>query len=365
MASIKENKKNGKTVSFRFTVCLERDIRGKQIRRYTTWTPPEGLTPSKAKKAAERAADLWEEETKAEYQKEKEAAANGQAYSIPPEKRRDDFVSFVEDTWLPLQVRSGNDKPTTVDFYQHMAKTITNYFNGAVLQEIGPLDIQKYLVYLRTEYKSNLGKPLSPKSLRHQYGTLNLIFGYAERQEMIAKNPMKKVDAPKKEKKPVDALTQEQAARFFSLLSACPLDFRCILQLLMTTGIRRGECMGLQWKDIDEKACTITIERNVSYTPESGVIVSTPKTANSVRTIPIMSSTLHLLQQLKQETQRQHPGTILKSAFLFPKGHDVFTPKDPNSVTRRVKRFMKNNGLPDLSPHDLRHPNVKPKTKSF
>ena len=105
MASIKENKKNGKTVSFRFTVCLERDIRGKQIRRYTTWTPPEGLTPSKAKKAAERAADLWEEETKAEYQKEKEAAANGQAYSIPPEKRRDDFVSFVEDTWLPLQDR--------------------------------------------------------------------------------------------------------------------------------------------------------------------------------------------------------------------------------------------------------------------
>ena len=364
MASIKENKKNGKTVSFRFTVCLERDIRGKQIRRYTTWTPPEGLTPSKAKKAAERAADLWEEETKAEYQKEKEAAANGQAYSIPPEKRRDDFVSFVEDTWLPLQVRSGNDKPTTVDFYQHMAKTITNYFNGAVLQEIGPLDIQKYLVYLRTEYKSKLGKPLSPKSLRHQYGTLNLIFGYAERQEMIAKNPMKKVDAPKKEKKPVDALTQEQAARFFSLLSACPLDFRCILQLLITTGIRRGECMGLQWKDIDEKACTITIERNVSYTPESGVIVSTPKTANSVRTIPIMSSTLHLLQQLKQETQRQHPGTILKSAFLFLKGNDVFTPKDPNSVTRRVKRFMKNNGLPDLSPHDLRHPNVKPETKN-
>lgn len=77
---------------------------------------------------------------------------------------------------------------------------------------------------------------------------------------------MKKIDAPKKEKRQVDALTQEQAARFFSLLSACPVDIRCILQLLITTGIRRGECMGLQWKDIDEKACTITIERNVSCT---------------------------------------------------------------------------------------------------
>ena len=47
-------------------------------------------------------------------------------------------------------------------------------------------------VYLRTQYKGKLGKPLSPKSLRHQYGTLNLIFGYAEKQEMIVKNPMRK-----------------------------------------------------------------------------------------------------------------------------------------------------------------------------
>ena len=139
----------------------------------------------------------------------------GQAYRLPPDKRRDDFTAFINDTWLPLQVCGGNDKPTTVAFYQHMAKYITDYFQGAVLQEISPIDIQKYLVYLRTQYKSRLGKPLSPKTLRHQYATLNLIFGYAEKQEMIAKNPMCKVDAPKKEKKSVDALTQEQAAQFF------------------------------------------------------------------------------------------------------------------------------------------------------
>ena len=58
MANIRENQKNGKTVSYRFTVCLERDARGKQVRKYTTWTPPEGLTPAKAKKAAERAAEM-------------------------------------------------------------------------------------------------------------------------------------------------------------------------------------------------------------------------------------------------------------------------------------------------------------------
>ena len=72
MANIRENKRDGKLISYRFTVCLGRDANNKQIRRYTTWDIPEGLTPAKAKKAAERAADAWEREEREEYQKEKE-----------------------------------------------------------------------------------------------------------------------------------------------------------------------------------------------------------------------------------------------------------------------------------------------------
>ena len=67
MANIREKQKDGKIFSFSFTACLERDAQGKQVRRYTTWIPPEGLTPSRARKAAERAADAWENEIKAEY----------------------------------------------------------------------------------------------------------------------------------------------------------------------------------------------------------------------------------------------------------------------------------------------------------
>ena len=365
MANIRENKRNGKLVSYRFTVCLDRDAQGKQIRRYCTWTPEQGTTPSKARKATERAADAWEQEVRAEYQKQQEAKAQGRAYSLPPEKRKDDFVAFVTDTWFAVNVCGGDAKPATIAFYEYMSKPITEYFKGAVLQDITPIDIQKYFIYLRTDYKTKAGKPFSAKSLRHQYVTLTAIFGYAEKQEMVSKNPMCNVDAPKQEKKPVDALTEEQAQEFFKALSDCPLDFHCILQLLITTGMRRGECLGLQWGDIDEMGGTITISRNVSYTPQSGIVVSTPKTTNSVRTIPIMKNTLRLLQQLKSQMQNQHPDTVLTKAFLFPKSNEVFFPRDPNSVTWRVKRFMKRNGFPDLSPHDLRHPYVKHKTKSF
>ena len=58
MTIIRENTKNGKVISYRFTACMERDVRGRQIRKYTTWTPPAGLTAAKAKKAADRASSV-------------------------------------------------------------------------------------------------------------------------------------------------------------------------------------------------------------------------------------------------------------------------------------------------------------------
>ena len=257
--------------------------------------------------------------------------------------------------WFPLQVCNGNDKQTTVTFYKNMKKQIVEYFDGKVLQEISPLHIQRFLSYMSNEYKTERDKPLAPKTVRHYYNVLGMIFAYAEKQGMIAANPMLKVDAPKKDKKPVDALTQEQAQHFFRALADSPLDFHCMLHLLLTSGIRRGECLCLKWKDLDEQRATLTIERSAVYRPETGTTISTPKTADSIRTIPIMPATLRLLQQLKKQTRAEHSNTVLQNAFIFPSDKDLFLPRDPNAVTRRVKRFMKRNDLPDLSPHDLRH----------
>ena len=355
MASIRENLKDGKVVSYRFIACMERDAQGKQIRKYLTWTPPDGLTPSKTRKLAEREAEKWEEEIRQEYEKQKEAEAVGLTYSLPPEKRHDSFIIFINDVWFPIQIASGNRKPTTVAFYEHMIKPITAYFDGAFLQDISPIQIQKYLIYLKTEYRNHLDKPLSDRSIRHQYTTLNTIFAYAERNGYIVKNPMTLVEKPTKGRKPVDAFTPEQAKQFLSELSACPLDFHCLMLLLITTGIRRGECMGLQWRDIDEDGLTLSIERNVTYTPKSGVVVDTPKTSNSIRTVPLMESVMMLLREYKGEVQKQNPKADLDTAYLFPKDGDLFSARDPNSVTRRVKRFMRLHDLPDMSPHDLRH----------
>ena len=125
MANIRENKKNGKTVSYRFIVCLGKDTQGKQIRKYSTWTPPEGMTPSKARKAAERAADAWEDEIRTTSQIAPDIET---PQILPPEKRHDDFVAFVNDTWMPLQVSGNNRKPKTISFYRSMTKIMNAYF---------------------------------------------------------------------------------------------------------------------------------------------------------------------------------------------------------------------------------------------
>ena len=349
MATIIKNLKDGKVVSYKFRAYLGRTECGTQIARYTTWTIPEGITPSKAERLAQKAATAWEKEVKDEYEKDLNDTARIKAREI--DKQRTDFPDFIQQTWFSLCVRDGNHKPTTVEFYRHITNKIAEYFKGAILQRITSLQIQEYIIYLRTKYRTRLGNPLSDKTIRHHYCILTLIFGFAVEQELINKNPMDKVECPKLSKKKVDALTQEEAQTFFSLLPNCALDFQCMLYLLITTGMRRGELMGLQWRDIDFDSMTIEIKRNITYTPESGVIADTPKTENSIRIIPLIPAVADLLR--KYQTEINPKGA--QDTFLFPseQGNDI--PRDPNAITRRVKRFMQTNGLPDLSPHDLRH----------
>ena len=361
MAQIQEKVKNGKIVSFKIKVFLGRDDNGKQIFRCKTWKPPTGMTASKSRKEAERVAVLWEMELTAppppepkpkRERKKKEPVADAQE---GPKVHKITFDEFVEDVWLPLCVRDGSHRPATVAMYTNILKVILPQFEDVPLQEITGIRISQYLRWLRNEYRKPDGKPLSEKSIKHHYNILGLIFGYAEKQDIIEKNPMKKVDPPKVSKKSVDALSDDEAVRFFNALLTCDLEFRCMLQVFITTGLRRGECIGLQWQDIDFQKQTLTVNRSVTYTPECGIVVAPPKTAHSIRTIPVVGSTLGLLKQLQKQQEREHPATILNCAYVFPRPGDPFEARDPSAITRHMKRFIKSAGLPDVSPHDLRH----------
>ena len=349
MAAIIRNEKEGKLVSFKFKAYLGRDECGKQLFRCTTWRVPDEISPAKAQKAAEKAAAQWEKEVREEYGKDLEDPERVRKREI--ERTHTEFSKFALETWFPLCINDGQHKHTTVDFYRHTTNRVAEYFKGRTLQNISSMDVQKFLNYLRMEYRTKQGKPVSDKTVRHAYCVLVLIFGFAAEQELILKNPMDKVDCPKLAKKKVNAFTQEQAKLFFGQLDDCSLDFRCMMYLLITAGLRRGELLGLQWQDIDFDALTIEVQRNVTYSSDKGVVIDTPKTENSSRVIPLLPFVAALLA----EYRRTAPSGGTETALLFPGDKERGTPRAPAGLTHRVKRFMRLHGLPDMSPHDLRH----------
>lgn len=351
MASIKEKRNNEGNLVFYFSCCIGRTDDGAQIRKYKTWHPPKGTTPARARKMAEGEAMEWEKAIRVG--QGSPAAPRCDAQGSTEEKV--DFKSFVENTSFPLQVKGQGRKPKTIAFYESSVKIISSYFEGRFLQDITSSDIECFLLYLRTEYKSRYGKPLAPKSVHHQYNTLNLIFSYAEDLERIQKNPMKKVHSPKKEKKPVEAINIEEASRIFHILADYPLDFQCMVYLLLTTGLRRGELAGLQWQDFNSMDNTLFVRRNVSYTPRTGLTVGTPKTANGIRTIPISPKVARLLLLYKMEMLTKKHIKTIDNAFIFPSASDAHTPRLPDSITTRMKRFTQRHGLSSFSPQDLRH----------
>ena len=348
MATIQENRKNGKVVSYKFKICLGRTPNNKQIQKTTVWKPPADYTPAKAKSAAAHAAAIWEAEVREQFQKNSKLLLASQIGRLT-------FTTFINDIWLRYHIRGRDCKPSTIVFYEKMAKTITDYWGKTLIQEITSIQIEAFLAYLHTDYRTGKGKRLEQRSIHHYYSVLKNIFNYAEKHDIITRNPIRKVTSPRKGTKPVTALTPEEITPFFYAINNSPIDLRCLLLLLVTTGLRRGELAGLKWSDVDFANAILNVKRGVSYTTESGVVISTPKTINSIRSIPLMAGVLPLLQQYKKTIQRNSPFTRLEDAYLFHSKEDLFQPCNPNSITRRVKRFVERSHLPDLSPHDLRH----------
>ena len=106
----------------------------------------------------------------------------------------------------------------------------------------------------------------------------------------------------------------------------------------------------LRWNNIDFDELTITVENNVTYAPGQGNIFGTTKTTESERVIPLLSG---VAKELKAYKATQNLNT--KLGLVFPGKKDADKPRAPAAITHRVKRFMRIHGLPDLSPHDLRH----------
>ena len=267
MATVYPNKKDGKIVSFKFKAFVGRDDFGKQIFKCKTWKPNKPMAESKMLIQAEKEATIWERQLLEQMQ-------NQPVFVAPKIK----FREFVETVWFPEQMNDKEHRLSTISFHRSLLKIIYQFLGHRFVDQIVAKDIENYLTYLKTNFKTAKNASPSPKTIRHHYCTLNLIFNYACKTKYISSNPVAEVSSPKLTKNKVDALSKNEVIIFLQEVDKLPLMQKTMYHLLLTTGLRRGECFGLQWNDIDFANGILHVKRNVTYTSLSGICVGLPKT---------------------------------------------------------------------------------------
>lgn len=197
--------------------------------------------------------------------------------------------------------------------------------------------------------------PLSNKTILEYHRLISSVLHQAEKEMYVMYNAAAKATPPKAKMKKPDYYQPDEMIRIIRALDSAPIKWKTIAYILIDTGCRRGEVMGLKWESVDLDSEIITIERALLYTSATGIFEGPPKNGES-RTIRIAPETASLLRawQEEQDDMRRNAGKLWKeSGYIFTKENG--DPMIPDSVTQWLKKFSEKNDLPHIHPHAFRH----------
>jgi integrase len=128
------------------------------------------------------------------------------------------------------------------------------------------------------------------ETIQFYHRILKNIFSRGVEWKVIKENPVANVKKPKVENKKANVFTEQQVLELMDQLSNEDLKWRMIVTLGITTGIRKGEILVLEWQHIDLEKGKIYVQQALSHTKKEGYIFKKPKTKNSIRTISLSNS---------------------------------------------------------------------------
>lgn len=202
-------------------------------------------------------------------------------------------------------------------------------------------------------YIEELEKKYSPSMVRLLHRLFKIAINAAVDDEILTKNPIKKVTFTKEELKNENFLSPEQLEKFLDDAKQNEsLTMYNFLLMVAYTGMRCGEACGLQWKDIDFTNNTITIERS-----RGNLGVGKTKTKNSIRTIRVDHDVMSQLERYKKWCKEQllSFGQKLKDdTFVFISQYTV-EPIAQSLTSVVVRRIIQRTKLPKVTMHGLRH----------
>ena len=256
---------------------------------------------------------------------------------IVSRRKRKDFEVVTEE-WLKYK-KNTVKKSTYYNYSYSVAKYLYPSFAGKNITKI-----KNY-----NNFIEELSDTLSPKTVRDIVTKLKEIINFYE-EEHNTKINVKKMSLPKLNKKEIQILSNKEKQK---------LEKYCIEQnslkslgilICLNTGLRVGEVCALRWENVDFETRRIHVEKTIEriYSKEENktiVIIDTPKSITSVRTIPINSKLYNILKQIR--------GKSKKTDFVLTGSSEHYV--EPRNYQYHFKEILKRNKVKKYKFHTLRH----------
>ncbi len=247
------------------------------------------------------------------------------------------------ERWL-VDVVSRHRTANTYRCYEQIARI-------HVLPALGHLkltDLQP--AHLRKLYSDLDAGGLSPAMVQRVHATVRRALKLALDDNLVARNVATAAAPPAPKRKEMKVLTPEQARTL--LVAARGSRIEALLALAVATGMRQGELLGLQWKDVNFEAGTLHVQRQLTRYK----MFSAPKTAQGRRTIHLpafaaVSLREHRARQIEERLRAGSGWVDLDLVFPTSTGR----PLGARDVLKMFKAALRRAGLPDVRFHDIRH----------
>lgn len=271
---------------------------------------------------------------------------------VPPAKQK--LAEFLAEDWLP-SIRASVRESTWDSYRRTIELHVQPHIGSTQLQRLAPGQLNSLYAMLLTEGRADGRGGLSPRSVRYVHAIIHRALNDAVRWNRLARNPATAAEPPRADR---DALaittwTADQLRTFLSYVA----DDRLVAAwtLAATTGMRRGEILGLRWHDLDLDTAHLSVRQtliSVGY----DIRVSTPKTVKGRRSIALDRTTVralrsHRTRQLQEKLAIGHDYQDESLVFADSNGGYIH----PDGFGKTFLRLQQQAGVPRIRFHDLRH----------
>jgi integrase len=254
------------------------------------------------------------------------------------------------DRWLPSM--ASKIRSSTLRDYEQGLGRVTARLGHVRLQDLRPLDIEELYASLLAD-GHRYGGGLSPKSVRNVHIALRRSLADAERFGLVQRNVAALVKAPSPQRRELATWTADEVRTFLDSVAGTRL--AAAYRLLATTGMRRGEVLGLRWSNVDLDAARLQVNQSLTVVKQE-LVWAPPKTARSRRSLSLDDATV---AAVRQHRRRQNEARLALDdswadndlVFCDEAGRELHPDRFSRAFTSAAKRA----GVRVIRLHDLRH----------